>query len=146
MCIYRRRQLALGPCWHKTSRPLASGSSPLRSIGIWVTIDQHRTRTMAHLWRPIPRYSFYFGVRPGEEVRPVDEEQGYCLQVWRRGHTRCLCLLSEDMWFFFRPHHHATGEFPMHSLAFQIWADEFAAAHPEYDMGLISYGHYWPRD
>ena len=109
--------------------------------GIWVSIDQHRTRTMAHLWRPIPRYSFHFGVRPGEEVRPVDEEQGYCLQVWRRGHKRCLCLLSEDTWFFFRPHHHATGEFPMHYLASQMWADEFVAAHPEYDVGNVGYGN-----
>ena len=62
-------------------------------------------------------------------------QSGYAVQLQKKGHRHCGCLLSKRITFV-EEHHQASGSFPMHYLASEYSAARFLSSRPD----LVSHG------
>jgi len=82
---------------------------------------------MADAWRMLEKSERYVA----EKIVPPRGNPGYVLQVKRRGHEYCGCLLSEPIGFW-REHTPVWGTWPVDRLVDEEWKRRFQADHPEF--------------
>ena len=72
---------------------------------------------------------------------PFGQPVGYILEVWRKGHYGCGCMLSGSCGFWMS-HDPAIGEWPAYYQIQEYYKTLFLEAHPEFEVrsATISYG------